>query len=202
MPVPTFSVVVVVAAGNDSTNLDITGPGWPAGFAGTYDNVVAVGASTNSDTHAHFSNTGSIVGIHAPGWAILSTLPGSTEGIQYGTSMASPYVAAGAAAVISSGHASDPASVIARLKATADNLGWGIRIDLAQAVGYEAMPLPAEDQVEVRHVLVMYPGLKELEKQGQDIRAWIKEQVKAATIEVLEPGLGNLVPPENRAQSR
>jgi hypothetical protein len=71
-----------------------------------------------------------------------------------------------------------------------------------QVVGHEAMPLPAEDQVEVRHVLVMYPGLKELETQGQDIRAWIKEQVKAATIEVLEPGLGNLVPPENRAQSR
>lgn len=142
-------VVVVVAAGNDSTNLDITGPGWPAGFAGTYDNVVAVGASTNSDTHAHFSNTGSIVGIHAPGWAILSTLPGSTEGIQYGTSMASPYVAAGAAAVISSGHASDPASVIARLKATADNLGWGIRIDLAQAVGYEAPLVGAQLAVSV-----------------------------------------------------
>lgn len=131
------NVLVVVAAGNDGANLDTTGPGYPAGFAAMYDNVIAVGASTNSDTHAYFSNTGSIVGIHAPGWAVLSTLPGDTDGMKYGTSMAAPYVAGAAAAVIASGRATDPAAVISRLRSTADDLGWGSRLDLAAAVGYE-----------------------------------------------------------------
>ena len=69
---------------------------------------------------------------------------------------------------------------------------------LIEVVGHKAMPMPAEDTVDVRHVLVMYPGLKKLEDEGTDIRKWIKEQVKAAKIEVLEVGLENLVPPEFR----
>lgn len=67
-----------------------------------------------------------------------------------------------------------------------------------EVVGHEAKPLPAEDTVDVRHILVMYPGLKELEQDGTDIRKWIKQQLQEATIEVLEVGLENLVPPEYR----
>jgi len=69
---------------------------------------------------------------------------------------------------------------------------------IIEVVGHEAKPMPADDTVDVRHVLVMYPGLKELEEGGTDIRKWIQEQVQAAEIEVLEVGLENLVPPEYR----
>ncbi len=92
-------VLVVVAAGNDSRNID-SSPTYPASFP--HDNLVSVGSSTNTDSQSSFSNYGSVsVDLHAPGSDILSTLPGATYGGMSGTSMASP-MAAGAAALIRS----------------------------------------------------------------------------------------------------
>jgi hypothetical protein len=69
-----------------------------------------------------------------------------------------------------------------------------------QVTAYERAPLPADDRSTVRHVLIMYPGLMQVEKDGGDVRKWIKQQVKQARIEVLESGMENLVPPANRGQ--
>ncbi len=57
-----------------------------------------------------------------------------------------------------------------------------------------------DDKTTIRHVLVMYPRLVALENSGEDVRQWIKQQVNSAAIEVLEPGMENLIPPENRQQ--
>lgn len=59
---------------------------------------------------------------------------------------------------------------------------------------------PDEDESTVRHILVMYPGMVELDEQGTDVRKWIKARVREARIEVLEPGMENLVPAKYRSQ--
>jgi subtilisin family serine protease len=89
--------LVVVAAGNDGVDIDRT-PVWPASLGN--DNLLTVGASTNADTRASFSNYGShAVDVFAPGQAILSTVPGGYA-FYHGTSMATP-MASGVAALVS-----------------------------------------------------------------------------------------------------
>lgn len=74
--------------------------------------------------------------------------------------------------------------------------GW----HLIETLDYERAAEAKNDKTTMRHVLAMYPRLLEIERGGGDVRAWIREQVAAAKIQVLEPGLMNLVPPERRAQ--
>ncbi len=100
-------VTVVVAAGN--SGVDTTSqPVWPAEFSRWYDNQITVSASTNSDTRASFSNWGAATNVWAPGWYLLSTLPGGTWGFMSGTSMASPAVAGVVAAVRDRSDRHDP----------------------------------------------------------------------------------------------
>lgn len=103
-------VVVVAAAGNERQMGN--GRSYPA----AYDNVIGVGAISVDDRSAMFSNTGDYIDIAAPGFAILSTLPGG-YGYLSGTSQAAPYVAAAAALAISAGVA--PGDVPGKLARTA-----------------------------------------------------------------------------------
>ena len=100
----------VVAAGNDGANVDAT-PAFPCGHA--LPNVLCVGASTNRETAAGFSNFGALaVDLFAPGQGIASTFYPTGYGYMNGTSMAAPH-AAGAAALV---RAAVPASGTMELK--------------------------------------------------------------------------------------
>jgi hypothetical protein len=68
-----------------------------------------------------------------------------------------------------------------------------------QVLGYERNDeKPSADQTTVRHILVMYPTLRKMDREGGDIRAHIKEQIAAAKLTVLEAGHANLLPPSHR----
>ena len=67
-----------------------------------------------------------------------------------------------------------------------------------QIMEYHQEESAADDTTDVRHMLAMYPTLIALEKEGEDVRAWIKSKVKEAVVEVIDPALHNIRPPEFR----
>jgi len=90
-------ILFIVAGGNDGTNSDVT-PTYPASY--DLPNVVAVAATTSTDSLATYSQYGRrTVHVGAPGSAIYSTSPGNSYAIHSGTSMATPHVT-GLAALI------------------------------------------------------------------------------------------------------
>lgn len=101
-------ILIVVAAGNERLDIQRI-PRYPA----SYDlaNQITVGASTQNDVRAGFSNYGTLVHVVAPGRWIWSAFPGEQIARMDGTSMAAPFVA-GQAALIWSKNLSQTATQI------------------------------------------------------------------------------------------
>lgn len=107
--------VIFASAMNNSTST----PYYPAAC----NRVIAVTATTSSDTLAGFSNFGNWVDIAAPGASILTTSRGGGYSYWNGTSFASPIAAGLAALVLSMNPALTATDVEAIIKDNADDLG-------------------------------------------------------------------------------
>lgn len=115
----TLGALIVVAAGNNNENVDLSRPA-------NCNGVLAVAATKRSGSKASFSNFGARVGIAAPGELVYSTFntgllsPSSPSyGSYSGTSMATPHVAGVAALVWAQNPTFTADQVISRLKTTA-----------------------------------------------------------------------------------
>ncbi|MFO0936692.1 MAG: S8 family serine peptidase [Gemmataceae bacterium] len=132
-------IIVVCAAGNNSANND-SNSFYPASFIQTYDNMVTVAATDQSDKLASFSNFGvSSVTLAAPGVSIYSTTPNNTYSFYSGTSMATPEVT-GALVLLRDQHPTwSYQQLIGKLKSSVDVLSslsgkvaTGGRLDVAK----------------------------------------------------------------------
>jgi hypothetical protein len=85
-------VATVAAAGNEAYRDELASPA-------CISTVVSVGATTDADTIAAYSNLAPFLSLLAPGSLIESSVPGGGFGSMTGTSMAAPHVA-GAFAVL------------------------------------------------------------------------------------------------------
>jgi subtilisin family serine protease len=123
--------VIIDAAGNSAGSR----PEYPAGEG--LNGSIAVGASTQFDSIAAFSNFGSWVNIAAPGEGILSSVPGGEYGTWSGTSMATPLVAGITALVRAQNPSLKPAKVVQRIMDKAVDIRASVRfrIDAAAALG-------------------------------------------------------------------
>jgi subtilisin family serine protease len=94
-----YGVLVVVAAGNDTANID-NRPTYPASY--TSENMLVVAASSPSGGLSYFSNYGKVsVDVAAPGSLIYSTVPNDDYESNSGTSMATPNTVGVAAEILS-----------------------------------------------------------------------------------------------------
>ncbi len=137
-------ILHVAAAGNSGNP---AGRGDNVGFPARYSSVIAVAATTKTDSRASYSSTGPDLELSAPGSAVNSTLLGGGYGEKSGTSMASPHVAGTAAVVWYANPGWSNGQVRQRMIDTAEYLGahnlYGhglVRADLA--VGTEPAPEP------------------------------------------------------------
>lgn len=115
------NILFVAAAGNSSSNIDLT-PSYPASYA--LSNLIAVAALDKPGNLASFSSYGAnSVHLAAPGVSVLSTVPSRKGSATYayysGTSMATPHVTGAAALYLSLNRCASAAQVKAAILAQA-----------------------------------------------------------------------------------
>ena len=133
-------IVTIVASGNDGKRNKMS---YPACISTAY----AVGATTDDDQVADFSNISNRTSFLAPGVDITSSVPGGGEDTWDGTSMASPHVAGAWAVLRQRDPEAWPIHIAQTLwktgKLVTDQRSNGIhskyRIDLGRAI--EALPI-------------------------------------------------------------
>ncbi|MGW6569623.1 type VII secretion-associated serine protease mycosin [Streptomyces sp. NPDC054975] len=139
-------VVVVASAGNDGMDGKLKNT-YPAAFPG----VLAVASSDRNNERAEFSQSGTFVGVAAPGVDMVSTVPGGGQCVDNGTSFSAPYVS-GVAALLRAKHPRwSPAQIVARIEQTAvrsvngrdNHVGWGV-VDPVRALADAPEPAPTE----------------------------------------------------------
>ncbi|MFF5422718.1 MULTISPECIES: type VII secretion-associated serine protease mycosin [unclassified Streptomyces] len=122
-------IVVVASAGNDGMDGKLKNT-YPAAFPG----VLAVASSDRNNERAAFSQSGTFVGVAAPGVDIVSTVPGGGQCVDNGTSFSAPYVAGVAALLRAKYPGWTAAQIVARIEQTAvrsingrdNHVGWGV----------------------------------------------------------------------------
>ncbi len=115
-----LGILVVAAAGNESSNSDLHGY-YPADYK--LDNIISVTAINKSKTVLASSNYGlNSVDIAAPGHSIYSTIPRSkgSYGLMTGTSQATAFVSGVAALIKANNPTLKAAAIIKYLKFTGD----------------------------------------------------------------------------------
>ncbi|PJB54402.1 MAG: peptidase S8, partial [Bdellovibrio sp. CG_4_9_14_3_um_filter_39_7] len=116
-----YGVLVIAAAGNDSTDIDRRQT-WPASYES--DNLMVVASTSSSGGLSGFSNYGSkSVDIAAPGSSIYSSTPGNRYGSMSGTSMACPTTVGVAAEVLANNPALTPVELKKLLMDTVTPIG-------------------------------------------------------------------------------
>jgi Subtilase family len=78
-------VILVSSVGNNGSNTSV----WPA----SYDNVLGVASTTNSDGQSSFTNFGNVVDLDAPGEGFITLYPPNNYAAAWGTSFSAPQVA-------------------------------------------------------------------------------------------------------------
>jgi len=104
------NALFVVAAGNDSRNID----GYFSSYPAAYDlpNIITVTAVNHRGEVPYWANYGTThTDLAAPGVVIYSTLPGNSYGYYSGTSMAAPFVTGTAALILSKKPSASPVEI-------------------------------------------------------------------------------------------
>jgi len=134
--------LLVAASGNDDRSY--------IAYPAAYDNVIAVGASTQTDDRWGLSNYGSELDVLAPGVGILSTVR-MGMGVDFvdinydystGTSMATPFVSGLAALILSHLGGLAPSDVRRIIEKTAEdigNSGWDQETGWGRINAYNAL---------------------------------------------------------------
>lgn len=148
-------IIMVASAGNSGSNQ----PHYPSG----YSEVISVGASTQKDYVASFSNYGSTLDLVAPGSNIITTeMEGEYTSIN-GTSASAPFVSGTAAMLLSLDNSLSGSEIKQILKSTSTDInetGWDERSGAGRLNSEKALTIPAPAIVEFNHPKQDYAAAK------------------------------------------